>query len=391
MLFSDGDRYRPYFPLRDLGASSTIGISELSDRERDIAVSNGCKVYSDVQFYPVASPLEFGLGTGQYWRDLQAAPADAVWLTKTMDDVLTHINVSSAWEKTMGAGATVGVIDTGVVGSMPEFPATKQSLLSKSYAYSSPWLDSRGHGTMCAAASVGSKSGGGRYNGVAPEASLMSLRTSFLSTDIYQLYEWVIQQKVAGLFPGPVVLSNSYGQYSCTPPLDLPQDHPYLEIIRDAVSLGIVVIFAAGNNHLALCQHPADASGPNTIWGAPSVDEVLCVGSVNWDNRLDVGQHANSSRGPGQWAEATSKPDCVAPTYGEILAGDQYRKMEWWGTSGACPLVAGLAALMLAHKPTMTPLEVYQAIRDSSDPIGHHTSSQVGSGVINCGKALNAI
>ena len=31
---------------------------------------------------------------------------------------------------------------------------------------------------------------------------------------------------------------------------------------------------------------------------------------------------------------AHKKPDVVAPTYGEVVWGNGYRVMEWWGQAG---------------------------------------------------------
>ena len=391
MLNANPERYRPFFPTSRRPTSPVTAITDLSDEERRIAEANGCKVFVDIQFHPVSNALEFRLGSGQYWRSDANAPANAEWLGKSLTDVLSHIKAPEAWHSSRGAGVTIGIVDSGIAGAAYEFPANKQSLLSQSYAYSAPWVDTVGHGTMCACAAAAKLGEGARFNGVAPDATIMSLRTSFASTDIYQLYEWVIQKKQAGGFDGPVVLSNSYGQYACAAPVEFPSDHPYLEIIREAVADGITVVFAAGNNHVTLCNFGPGESSPNTIWGAASVDEVLSIGTVNWDNRLDVGAHANSSRGPGQWAVATTKPDCVAPTYGEILVGEQYRSMEWWGTSGAAPLVAGLAALLLSKNPALTPKQVYNAIRAACDAIPNQQSSSFGTGVINCKAAVESV
>ena len=166
----------------------------------------------------------------------------------------------------------------------------------------------------------------------------MSARTTYAATDLYGIYDRIITMKKQGHLNGPVIVNNSYQLSQCAVPNPprVPKDHPYAEIVRQAVSDGIVMIFAAGNNHAdLLCGNPADAAAPNTIWAVNSLDEVFCVGAVNWDGSNTVGAHANSSRGPGEWAETFLKPDCVAPCFGDVLWGSAYRKMEWWGTSGS--------------------------------------------------------
>jgi subtilisin family serine protease len=65
--------------------------------------------------------------------------------------------------------------------------------------------------------------------------------------------------------------------------------------------------------------------------------------------------------------------------------------MEWWGTSGACPEVAGLAALMLAKKPGLTPAQILQAVRDSARPLTGRPANCVGAGIIDCEKALRML
>ncbi len=398
MLDLDAEKYEPFYPMRTVEAERVL-IADLSDEERQTAERNGCEVFEDVQFYPIQNKLAFppvesaycspGLGMGVPLST--EAPAMAPWLTKTVNDVMEHIHAPNAWLKSRGADVTIGIVDTGISSAMPEFPTSKRSPFSKSYAYATPWNDPKGHGSMCACAAAATDADGGKFNGVAPDALLMSLRTTLASTDIYKLYEWVIVNKKAGNFPGPVVMSNSYGLYTCSPPAGLPSNHPYYDIVKDAVSEGIPVIFAAGNNHFdALCNHDPSSCGPNSIWAVNSADEVMSIGTVNWDNEMDSGQHANSSRGPGQWATTTTKPDCVAPTYGEIIWGSGYQKMEWWGTSGACPQVAGLVALLLSMDQSLTPTNLYDAIRASCDslPLGANCA---GAGIINCEAAVNSI
>jgi serine protease AprX len=223
---------------------------------------------------------------------------------------------------------------------------------------------------------------------VAPDATLLSARTNLLATDIYKLYDWILARKASGEISGPIVMSNSYGLYTCSVPAGLSQDHPYRQILLDAVAAGVVVVYAAGNNHHdVLCNHDPKKCSPNSIWAVNSLDEVLSVGTVNWDNRMDAGQHANSSRGPGQWAQAHKKPDCVAPTYGEVIWGSGYQVMEWWGTSGACPQVAGLAALLLSIDPRLKPAQVGDLIRQTCQDI-QLPRTCAGAGLIDCEAAV---
>jgi len=390
-LNRNGESKAPYYP-RYADSARNLLVADLSEEERYNAEKMGARVYPDVQFYHFDNPIEFPPRSLRYW---EGKPAVAPMLTGappwhylSQTDVMRHINAPTAWKKSRGKNVTIGIVDTGVAAGMAEFPATKQSSLSRSYVYQSPWADPQGHGSMCASAAAATRSAGGRYEGVAPDADIMSLRTDFRATDLYRLYEHVLRAKKLGEFPGPVVLSNSFGNYVCQAPFSIDGDYPFLEIVRDVVAAGIPVIFAAGNNHAAgLCNLDPDACSPNTIWSANSLDDVLSVGTVNWDEKMNTGEHANSSRGPGQFAVNTSKPDCVAPTYGETVWGNGYQKMEWWGTSGACPQVAGLCALILAKDPTLTPHQVYDRVRSSCRTLPL-AKTCAGAGIIDCAGAV---
>lgn len=381
-----GEQHKPMFSEE----ARRILITPLSEHARNLAESEGCEIFPDIQFAPFDDPAALVPPPVRYWDpSSQPAIAAAPWASKSLRDVVEHIRAPAAWARSRGDGVTIGIVDTGVAGHMPEFPAAKRSPLSKGFRLADPWTDAVGHGSMCAAAAAGTTSSGGRYDGVAPDAQIMSLRTTLEATDLYLLYEWVINERRAGHFPGPVVLSNSYGLYICSAS-GVPEQHPYLEAIRTAVADGIPVFFAAGNNHRDVCGGDPASCEPNTIWSVNSIDDVLSVGTVNWDERMDAGEHANSSRGPGEWAATTSKPDCVAPTYGEIVWGGGYQKMEWWGTSGACPQVAGLAALLLNLDNGLTPARVYDTIRQTSRSIGLPRTC-AGHGIIDCDAAVRQI
>jgi serine protease AprX len=377
---------RPYPARRD----NHLLIADLGPEEVASARESGAEVFEDVRFEEVVQdPLLRGRGPSWPYWEPQADTLAPAAIQVTQADVMNHIRAPEAWEISRGAGVTIAIVDTGIAGGRPEFPPQKRSARSVSFAFAEPWQDIKGHGSMCASAAAATTAAGGRFNGVAPDAELLSARTTLFSTDLYKLYDQLIDDREHGLL-GPLVISNSYGLYRCDPPPGLPEDHPYLGLVREAVANGIVVVFAAGNNHAdVLCNHDPDASTPNSIWAVNSVDEVLTVGTVNADNSNQVGAHANSSRGPGQWAVQRPKPDVVAPTYGEIVWGNGYRVMEWWGTSGACPQVAGLAALILSVNPPLQPAQVGDIIRSTARPLPA-AQECVGAGLIDCRAAVDA-
>lgn len=127
-----------------------------------------------------------------------------------------------------------------------------------------------------------------------------------------------------------------------------------------------------------------DPNQPNSIGVWNSLDEVLSVGAV--DDNNDVWDY--SSRGPGQWAHLDRpNPDCVAPTYGEVMWGRGYKHMvNGWDTSGAAPLVSGLAALLASQNPASTRTLLIDRILTCN----RHSAPAVccGHGVINCGNAI---
>jgi subtilisin family serine protease len=227
---------------------------------------------------------------------------------------------------------------------------------------------------------------------VAPDARLIACKTTFDDTELYQIYDLLIQQVEQGHI-GRLVVNNSYGAYQCTPP-SISLTDPFPRIVQRAISKGIVVVFAAGNNHVVVCGKDPTQCAPNSIWGVNSLDDIVSVGTVDANNRMDQPpsspggySHRDSSRGPGQFASRTVKPDCVAPTYGEVMWGCGYSAMEWWGTSGAAPQVSGLAALLLSKNPALTSREIQDIIKASciSLPLAETCA---GAGLIDCEAAV---
>lgn len=357
--------------------------------------ARGAAVYDDVQFQifdELAVPDDPRL---RYWQ----AASGGQQQEKTpgsLDDVIRQINAPAAWTSSQGENATIIVMDTGIDGQLPEIGGNRRQYFNPaSFHVDRHWTDAVGHGSMCAAIAAG---GGpnARFQGVAPAARVVSCRTDFSASDISLLYLLLVQAKRNGDLTGPLIVNNSYGFYTCQAPGVMPEDHPFFDAIETAIDQGVVVVFAAGNNHHDVkCNHDPRADKPQTIWGPNSHDRVLSAGAVNRNesNRDPATPHVNSSRGPGEWAKGFPKPDCVAPTYGDVIWGGDVRNMAWWGTSGAAPQAAGLAALIQSHAlqslgGAFQADEVNDIIRTSCRRLGAEPVACVGAGMIDCAAAL---
>jgi subtilisin family serine protease len=373
---------------RLLFPGSTIAVGTLGETGRDRLRAEGAEVFEDVQFSIFEEGMLPAEPRARFWEGgVSAAPM----LAPTLDDVMRHIRAPQAWTTTRGQGVTIAVVDTGICPTLAELPEERRSAVDPGGRYAGRhWEDAQGHGSMCAAIAAGGAAGSAAFQGVAPEATVLAVRSDLTAVDIAALYGNLIAARRDGRIPGRLVISNSWGLYTCQDPQVLPKDHPFMDVILQAITEGAVVVFAAGNNHHdVLCHYAADADAPNTIWGPNSHDDVISVGTVSQaeTNRDGATPHCNSSRGPGEWAVQRPKPDCVAPTYGIVTWGCGRQHMDWWGTSGACPQVAGLAALILARDPTLRPRQVADIILDSCREIAGGRSC-VGAGIIDCEAAM---
>ena len=122
-----------------------------------------------------------------------------------------------------------------------------------------------------------------------------------------------------------------------------------------AVGLGIVVVNAAGNFGYN--------SSHNTLWGPADGDSVITVGAVDASGiRADF-----SSVGPT--VDGRFKPDVMAMGSGVYLASSGGTSSYGYGdgTSFACPLAAGVAALILSANPRLTPMQVRESMRQTAN------------------------
>jgi serine protease AprX len=145
-----------------------------------------------------------------------------------------------------------------------------------------------------------------------------------------------------------------------------------------AAEKGIVVVNSAGNE--------GDSTDVNTLNAPADGDSVIAVGAV------DISGTRASFSSYGPTADGRTKPDVVADGVNNyipnatpgVLSGYYYGS----GTSFSCPLVAGVAALILQKHPGWTPMEVMDALRNTAS--NHSTPDNFyGWGIINALAAIN--
>jgi subtilisin family serine protease len=307
-----------------------------------------------------------------------AASADAIRDNQRW--VLNMMNVPAAWPVTRGGGVTVAVIDSGVyphasdlAGSVTDGP----DLTGVSTRASNP--DWGVHGTWMASliASHGHGPGGdGGVLGVAPRSKILSIRVIPDRADPnYGRYsreqEPAIQQSLTSgiewaVRHGAKVISMSIGYGA--------PNGTVRQALQDAFDHGVVVVASAGNSGApagATDGRPAPESFPADYPG------VISVGAVN-----SAGTVAGFSS--DNLSVKVAAPGVSVPAQGR---DGQY----WWvsGTSPACALVAGVAALIKSKYPHLAPNLVISALTSTTAdrPAGGY-DSQVGFGIVDAAAAL---
>ncbi len=296
-----------------------------------------------------------------------------------LEDVIRAIKADKAWSLATGEGIIIAVVDTGIAGTRPEFPMAKRAGGWAAIG-DNAWTDWEGHGSMCAAISAGTDSHGGVTRGVAPDALLMSCKTHFYDSELTTIYDTLADLAREGKV---VVSTNSYGLKTGTPP-PLPASTTVNDALNDAIAAGVHVYFSAGNNHEKAGGAPA-ACSPNSVWLHKSYESIAAVATCDLDRKMWY----YSSRGPGQHygqAGTNPKPDFTAPTpmNGEVVYGSEVRVLSnGWGTSGACPQAAGLAALLLSVDNSLPAADIRKIIAETALDLGHSHECQ-GHGMIDC-------
>jgi len=212
----------------------------------------------------------------------------------------------------------------------------------------------------------------------APAATLQAIRASNNAGKLVGSVAAFLQAK--DLDPKPHIITNSWGGDQPFPPAGPPDESEmaFAAEILDAIEQGILVIFSGGNGQFSI---------------EPQVPGVLAAGGVFLDPVGNIRASDYTSGYASPWFENVAvpsvcglvgmrpraqylmlpvQPDCeldreeseadplVDVTTDGTLSNDGWALFS--GSSAAAPQLAGIAALMLAAKPGLTPAQVVEAV-----------------------------
>jgi subtilisin family serine protease len=273
---------------------------------------------------------------------------------------------------TLGTGAIVAIIDTGVRASHPDLQGGR---LLPGYDFVDedgvPQDDADGHGTHVLGIVGAAEGNGVGVSSVAPGARLLPVRV--LNNDGEGTIEDVVQGIDYAVAQGAHVINLSLG--SDVPLVGSSSD--FDAAIDRALDAGRVVVAASGNNGVPACEQPSGGG------------RLVCVGAV--DRRRDKSFFSSFGDGLGLTAPGGSG----LPFYGEdVLSthiendpfyGGPYREVA--GTSQATPHVAGVAALLVA-RGLRGQAVANRLLATASDAGSAGPDPVYGAGIVNARRAV---
>ncbi len=295
----------------------------------------------------------------------------------SLTDVANYLGVNKIWAKGhRGENMVVGIVDGGIAAKGRASAGTIPNVIGgwPTTDWGTKALWGR-HGNMTSTDALG----------MAPKAHLYDIRISDGNAISNALagFQWAIgRHKINGT---PHVLSNSWGIYqkNWDPSYATDPNHPFTRKVVEAINEGILVLFAAGNcgEGCTTSSRCGNDFGPGkSIWGANGHPRVMTVGAANIQGRL-IGY---SSQGPASLS--AHKPDfCGISHFTGYFTCDT-------GTSAACPIAAGVVALLKQCNRSLSQDAAKQALKATAMNIGPAGWDQhSGSGIIRAKAAYDRI
>ena len=293
--------------------------------------------------------------------------------------VLDMVHAPSAWPVTQGQGVLVAVIDSGVSSSVSDLAGSVIEGPDLSGVNTPPSNASWGvHGTWMASLIAGHGHGDGSsgIEGVAPQSRVLSIRVvtdrgdpnfaKYQRESNGQVQRALARAITVATRRGADVISMSLGYGAASRPVRMA--------LQNALDHGVVVVASSGNSGdtaSAISSGQAPYSFPADYPGVLGVGAVTQTGSA-------------ASFSSNNLSVEVAAPGVKVPAQG--------RDGQYWlvsGTSPACALAAGVAALIKSRYPHLSPALVDQAITSTAqNPPPQGYDARVGFGTVDAAAAL---
>lgn len=320
----------------------------------------------------VASVLLLGSTAAPTPTPTPPVPDDPSDPVRASEYWLDGAGIRDAWQTTRGKGVTIAVIDTGIASVPGVFD---QAVIGGTDVSGTGSPDGRtplgaidgNHGSWVAslAAGRGAADGTGMI-GVAPEANLLSISVGFGAAARVPFTEQVAKGMRWAVDNGADIINLSFTTNT------LDWDKSWDDAFLYAFEHDVVVVVAAGNR----------GSGTNIIGAPATIPGVLTVGGVDQTGTASL---EASTQGITIGIAAPSEGLRGVSADGEVA--------RWNGTSGAAPIVAGIAALIRSAHPDIDAANVINRIIRTAIPVEGVTRTPdplYGYGLIDAEAAVSA-
>jgi serine protease len=305
------------------------------------------------------------------------------------------VNLPLAWDRTTGTAVVVAVLDTGVRLNHPDLvgkllpgydfvsevsfandgdgrdsdPSDPGDWVTAAEANTAQFtscdvVNSSWHGTFIAGQIAAATNNGAGVAGINWNAKILPVRVSgkcgAMLSDILDAMRWAAGLSVAGVpnNPNPARIINlSFGGSQ-------PCSAAYQDVINEVTEAGALVVVAAGNGFGAgdtmQLKRPADCQ------------RVLAVGAVLSNGEKTSYSYVGANMGLMAPGGVTGNTSAASGLFSTLNTGVTTSQIDGYGykagTSFSAPLAAGVASLMLAINPVLTPALLITRLKSSARP-----------------------